>query len=81
MVPVDDFEAFVVACERLLADPGSAARGERGRRAAEAFSADTMIERYSPLFDGALSGRPLWDVRTELAVDGAGGAQPVASAA
>ena len=77
VVGVEDLDGFTAACGRLLADPRLAVTlGERGRVAAEGFSADTMIDRYALLFDGASSRRPLSDVRAELGASGEPGTVP-----
>jgi glycosyltransferase involved in cell wall biosynthesis len=56
-VPAGDEEAFVAACERVLAD--AALRGRlraAGRAAAEDLDAAEMVRRYADLFESALAG-------------------------
>ncbi len=64
VVGVDDQDGFAASCHRILSDARVAAElGERGRRAAAEFGADTMIDRYAALFDAAIAGRPPQVVR------------------
>ena len=59
-VPPGDREAFVSACERLLADDGlRAGLAAAGRAAVEEFSGERMALRYSALFEAVLEQRPI----------------------
>ena len=58
-VPVDDLDAFHVACRAVLSDPDLHARLRDGALAAvDRFDAARMVARYEALFEAAVSGRP-----------------------
>ena len=58
-VPAGDEEAFRKACLEVLSDRELHGRlRRRGLDSAQAFSVETMIARYSELFDAALERRP-----------------------
>jgi glycosyltransferase involved in cell wall biosynthesis len=55
--PVDDMDAFVDACRRLLSDePLRRKVAEAARRSAVLFDADTMSDAYARLFEDVVSG-------------------------
>jgi glycosyltransferase involved in cell wall biosynthesis len=58
-VPVEDIDAFHVACRAVLSDPDLHARLRDGALAAvDEFDATRMVDRYAALFEAAISGRP-----------------------
>jgi glycosyltransferase involved in cell wall biosynthesis len=67
-VPVDDLDAFHVACRAVLADPELAARMRAGAlEAVHRFDADRMVGRYAALFEAAVSRRPREQARAAVA--------------
>jgi glycosyltransferase involved in cell wall biosynthesis len=58
-VPVEDLDAFHVACRAVLSDPDLHARLREGALSAvDRFDAARMVGRYAALFEAAISGRP-----------------------
>ena len=56
-VPVEDLDAFHVACRAVLSDPDLHARLRDGALAAvDEFDATRMVDRYAALFEAAISG-------------------------
>jgi glycosyltransferase involved in cell wall biosynthesis len=57
-VPVEDLDAFHVACRAVLSDPDLHARLREGALSAvDRFDAARMVGRYAALFEAATSGR------------------------
>jgi glycosyltransferase involved in cell wall biosynthesis len=73
-VPVQDIDAFHVACRAVLSDPDLHARLRDGALAAvDEFDATRMVGRYAALFEAAISGRPRELARAAVgAVEAAG---------
>jgi glycosyltransferase involved in cell wall biosynthesis len=67
-VPVDDQDAFHVACRAVLSNPDLAARMRAGAlQAVGRFDADRMVGRYAALFESAISDRPREQARAAVA--------------
>jgi glycosyltransferase involved in cell wall biosynthesis len=57
-VPVEDLDAFHIACRAVLSDPDLHARLREGALSAvDRFDAARMVGRYAALFEAATSGR------------------------
>jgi glycosyltransferase involved in cell wall biosynthesis len=66
-VPVEDLDAFHVACRAVLSDPDLHARLGAGALAAvDEFDAARMVGRYAALFEAAISGRPREQARAAV---------------
>ena len=66
-VPVEDLDAFHVACRAVLSDPDLHARLREGALSAvERFDAARMVGRYAALFEAAISGRPREQARAAV---------------
>ena len=66
-VPVEDLDAFHVACRAVLSDPDLRARLRDGALAAvDEFDATRMVDRYAALFEAAISGRPREQARAAV---------------
>ncbi len=66
-VPVEDIDAFHVACRAVLSDPALHARLRDGALAAvDEFDATRMVDRYAALFEAAISGRPRESARAAV---------------
>lgn len=58
-VPAGDDEAFYLACRELLMDPTLREQlGSNAAGASRAYDLEAMVDRYSELFDSALTGSP-----------------------
>jgi glycosyltransferase involved in cell wall biosynthesis len=67
-VPVDDQDAFFVACRAVLTDPQLHARLRAGALSAvDRFDAARMVNRYAALFEAAISRRPREQARAAVA--------------
>jgi glycosyltransferase involved in cell wall biosynthesis len=66
-VPVEDLDAFHVACRAVLSDPDLHARLREGALGAvDRFDANRMVGRYAALFEAAISGRPREQARAAV---------------
>jgi glycosyltransferase involved in cell wall biosynthesis len=66
-VPVEDLDAFHVACRAVLSDPDLHARLRDGALGAvDQFDANRMVGRYAALFEAAISGRPREQARAAV---------------
>lgn len=66
-VPVDDLDAFHVACRAVLSDPALHARLRDGALAAvDEFDAARMVGRYAALFEAAIARRPREQARAAV---------------
>lgn len=66
-VPVEDLDAFHVACRAVLSDPDLHARLRDGALGAvDQFDATRMVGRYAALFEAAISGRPREQARAAV---------------
>lgn len=66
-VPVQDIDAFHVACRAVLSNPELHARLREGALAAvDEFDATRMVARYDALFEAAITGRPREQARAAV---------------
>jgi glycosyltransferase involved in cell wall biosynthesis len=67
-VPVEDLDAFHVACRAVLSDPDLAARLRAGALGTvHRFDAERMVGRYAALFEAAVARRPREQARAAVA--------------